>query len=140
MNKNIIKNRDKLTEIETKMSKRMSLRDMHGKDNDSADGKFDIMLCMGTSCISSGAEKVKNALELVQLLDYETRYPKELSGGQQQRIALARALVFDPPLLLLDEPLGALDKKLREATQFELMNIQEIYKIKYNVYVELDKN
>ena len=63
MNKNIIKNRDKLAEIQKTMSTRMSLRDMHGKDNDSADGKFDIMLCMGTSCISSGAEKVKTALE-----------------------------------------------------------------------------
>jgi NADH:ubiquinone oxidoreductase subunit F (NADH-binding)/NADPH-dependent glutamate synthase beta subunit-like oxidoreductase/(2Fe-2S) ferredoxin len=63
MNKNIIKSRDKLAEIQKTMSKRMSLRDMHGKKNDSANGKFDIMLCMGTSCISSGAEKVKTALE-----------------------------------------------------------------------------
>jgi spermidine/putrescine ABC transporter ATP-binding subunit len=68
-------------------------------------------------------QKVDSALELVQLQGYETRSPKQLSGGQQQRIAVARALVFDAPLLLFDEPLGALDKKLREHMQLELKRI-----------------
>jgi ABC-type Fe3+/spermidine/putrescine transport system ATPase subunit len=68
-------------------------------------------------------ERVEKALDLVQLQGYEDRRPQQLSGGQQQRIALALALVFDPPLLLLDEPLGALDKKLREHMQIELKHI-----------------
>ena len=66
---------------------------------------------------------VEKALELVQLEGYGDRKPNELSGGQQQRIAMARALVFDPPILLLDEPLGALDKKLRQHMQIELKHI-----------------
>jgi putrescine transport system ATP-binding protein len=64
-------------------------------------------------------------LELVELTDFANRKPNQLSGGQSQRVALARSLAKRPKLLLLDEPLGALDKRLREQTQFELMDIQE---------------
>ncbi|MBS3650251.1 ABC transporter ATP-binding protein [Pseudaminobacter sp. 19-2017] len=68
-------------------------------------------------------KRVKQALEMVKMSDFAHRYPSELSGGQQQRVALARAIVFDPPLLLMDEPLGALDKKLREWLQLEIKRI-----------------
>jgi spermidine/putrescine ABC transporter ATP-binding subunit len=70
-------------------------------------------------------ERVHAALELVHLGGYEGRMPGQLSGGQQQRIALARALVFEPTLLLMDEPLGALDKYLRERMQLEIKRIQQ---------------
>ncbi|CAK7022752.1 Spermidine/putrescine import ATP-binding protein PotA [Saezia sanguinis] len=70
-------------------------------------------------------ERVDDMLRLTQLTKYAKRKPHQLSGGQQQRVALARSLAKRPQLLLLDEPLGALDKKLREATQIELVNIIE---------------
>jgi putative spermidine/putrescine transport system ATP-binding protein len=69
------------------------------------------------------AERVHEVLDLVGLRRFADRHPRELSGGQQQRVALARALVFNPDVLLLDEPLGALDKNLREQMQVELKRI-----------------
>ena len=69
------------------------------------------------------ATKVKSALDMVRMGDYGDRFPSELSGGQQQRVALARALVYEPRVLLMDEPLGALDKKLREWLQNEIKRI-----------------
>ena len=70
-------------------------------------------------------EKVKRALDMVELGDFGSRRPAQLSGGQQQRVAVARALVFEPELVLMDEPLGALDKQLREQMQYEIKHIHE---------------
>lgn len=70
------------------------------------------------------AKKAKRAMEIVQLTGFDARYPSELSGGQQQRVALARAIVFEPRLLLMDEPLGALDRNLRDHMKSEIKRIQ----------------
>jgi spermidine/putrescine transport system ATP-binding protein len=84
------------------------------------------------------AERVAEALRLVRLEGYEQRRPKQLSGGQQQRVALARALIKHPAVLLLDEPLGALDLKLRKELQRELRSLQERVGITF-VYVTHDQ-
>jgi putative spermidine/putrescine transport system ATP-binding protein/spermidine/putrescine transport system ATP-binding protein len=75
------------------------------------------------------AERMREALDLVHLAGYEDRHPRQLSGGQQQRVALARAIVVRPAVLLLDEPLGSLDKKLREQMQVELRQLQQTLRI-----------
>ena len=69
-------------------------------------------------------QRIRQALEIVRLTGFEDRYPRQLSGGQQQRVALARTLVFNPSVVLMDEPLGALDRKLREHMQTEIKQIQ----------------
>lgn len=84
-------------------------------------------------------ERIKKALELVKLPGYEGRFPRQLSGGQQQRVALARALVFNPRVLLMDEPLGALDKKLREHMQLEIKQITKSLNITV-IYVTHDQS
>ena len=70
-------------------------------------------------------KKIDKALSMVSLTGFENRMPAQLSGGQQQRVAVARALVFDPSVVLMDEPLGALDKNLRESMQYEIKHIHE---------------
>ena len=78
-------------------------------------------------------DRVKKALDMVQLGGFGSRRPMQLSGGQQQRVAVARALVFEPKLVLMDEPLGALDKQLREQMQYEIKDLHEKLLIKgYN--------
>src|SRR5205823_10441057 len=85
-----------------------------------------------------GRRRVGEAMELVRLEGFDRRRPAQLSGGQQQRVALARALVLGPSVLLLDEPLGALDAKLRKALQVELKALQETVGITF-LYVTHDQ-
>jgi putative spermidine/putrescine transport system ATP-binding protein len=82
--------------------------------------------------------RVRRALDMVQLPGFEARLPAQLSGGQQQRVAVARALVFEPQLILMDEPLGALDRQLREQMQLELRSLHERLGIT-TVYVTHDQ-
>ena len=84
-------------------------------------------------------DRVKNALEMVQLGDFGSRRPMQLSGGQQQRVAVARALVFEPKIVLMDEPLGALDKHLREQMQYEIKELHEKLEVTI-VYVTHDQS
>jgi spermidine/putrescine transport system ATP-binding protein len=84
------------------------------------------------------SKRVKRALEMVQLTGMDRRYPRQLSGGQQQRVALARAIVKTPNVLLLDEPLGALDLKLRKEMQLELKALQQKLGITF-IYVTHDQ-
>ncbi|MGV6811576.1 MAG: ABC transporter ATP-binding protein [Brevirhabdus sp.] len=88
---------------------------------------------------SEREERVMRALDMVQMGEFGARRPAQLSGGQQQRIALARALVFDPSLVLMDEPLGALDKQLREHMQYEIKHLHERLGITV-VYVTHDQS
>jgi len=87
---------------------------------------------------SDVARRVGRALEMVQLKGMDARMPSQLSGGQQQRVALARALVFEPQLVLMDEPLGALDKQLREHMQIELKELHRQLGVSF-VYVTHDQ-
>ncbi len=87
---------------------------------------------------SEREEKVKRALDMVEMGAFGGRRPAQLSGGQQQRVALSRALVFEPELVLMDEPLGALDKQLREKMQFEITNLAHSLGIT-TVYVTHDQ-
>ena len=84
-------------------------------------------------------DRVNKVLDMVELGQFATRFPAQLSGGQQQRVALARALVFEPRLVLMDEPLGALDKNLREQMQYEIKHIHERISITV-VYVTHDQS
>jgi putative spermidine/putrescine transport system ATP-binding protein len=88
---------------------------------------------------SEQERRVKRALEMVKLHGMTERFPSKLSGGQQQRVALARALVFEPQLVLMDEPLGALDKQLREHMQLELKELHQHLGLTF-VYVTHDQS
>src|SRR5438093_4755830 len=89
------------------------------------EGNIAFPLKMAKTPSAEIAPKVEAALEDVRLMGFGKRYPQELSGGQKQRVAIARALVTHPTVLLLDEPLAALDAKLREEMQLELINLQK---------------
>ncbi|WP_201325801.1 ABC transporter ATP-binding protein, partial [Burkholderia sp. E168m23] len=84
-------------------------------------------------------QRVQRALDMVELSHLASRRPAQLSGGQQQRVALARALVFEPRVVLMDEPLGALDKRLRETMQYEIMRLHRDLSLTI-VYVTHDQN
>ena len=84
-------------------------------------------------------KKIDKVLSMVSLQGFESRMPMQLSGGQQQRVAVARALVFDPQVVLMDEPLGALDKNLRENMQYEIKHIHESIGVTV-VYVTHDQS
>jgi len=84
------------------------------------------------------ATRIAQVLEIVQLSGHQARYPRQLSGGQQQRIALARAIIFNPRVLLMDEPLSALDKQLREGLQLEIKRLHEQLGITF-IYVTHDQ-
>lgn len=84
-------------------------------------------------------ERIRRALEMVEMSEYGGRRPLQLSGGQQQRVAVARALVFEPELILMDEPLGALDKQLREQMQYEIKHLHDRLGITI-VYVTHDQS
>jgi putative spermidine/putrescine transport system ATP-binding protein len=84
------------------------------------------------------AKRVAETLEIVRLRGYEARYPRQLSGGQQQRVALARAIIFQPRVLLMDEPLSALDKQLREELQLEMKRLHRQLGITF-IYVTHDQ-
>ena len=88
---------------------------------------------------SEQEDRVKRVLEMVELPEFGGRRPAQLSGGQQQRVAVARALVFEPDLVLMDEPLGALDKQLREQMQYEIKHIHESLGVTV-VYVTHDQS
>ncbi len=88
---------------------------------------------------SEAQQRVKKALDMVELGAFGSRRPAQLSGGQQQRVAVARALVFEPKLVLMDEPLGALDKQLREQMQYEIKHIHESLAVTV-VYVTHDQS
>src|SRR4029079_2335857 len=88
-------------------------------------GNVAFPLKMAKTPAAEAAVKIAEALADVRLTGFNNRFPNELSGGQRQRVAIARALVTHPPVLLLDEPLAALDAKLREEMQIELINMQK---------------
>ena len=95
-------------------------------------------MCTTRESSRSIASRVEDALELVRLTGLGSRHPKQLSGGQQQRVSLARSIVFNPSILLMDEPLGALDKKLRRHMQLELKQLHRKLKMTV-VYVTHDQ-
>jgi spermidine/putrescine transport system ATP-binding protein len=102
------------------------------------EGNVAFPLQMARVPASQRPARIAAALEDVRLIGFGKRYPHELSGGQKQRVAIARALITHPTMLLLDEPLAALDAKLREELQIELINLQKEVGIAF-VYVTHDQ-